>query len=108
MIIFEGNTMIDNNLFQSATITSVNETNIEYKIRPEIDYEKFKILLNTVANISKDEQEKQHAIHAADLCDRDKRSLKSYIIDNISSFVSGTFATVAGGMVLEIIQNLIK
>lgn len=108
MIIFDGNNISGGNFFEKATITSEDETKLEYKIYPEIDYEKLKILLYTVANISNNNQEKQYAIHAANLCDKDKHSLKSYIIDNISSFVSGTFATVAGGMLLEMIQGLIK
>jgi len=108
VIKFEDNTMINNKLFENATIINENETITEYKIYPEIDYEQFKILLHTVANLSNNNQEKQHAIHAAELCDKDKHSLKSYIVENISSFVSGTFATVAGGMLLEMIQGLIK
>lgn len=36
------------------------------------------------------------------------QDLKSFIIDNISTFTTGTFATVAGGMLLNIIQKLLK
>lgn len=108
MIKFEGNNISGGDFFENATIISKGEISNEYTINSKTDYDELKRLLLIVANSSKNSEEIEHASYAAELCGRDKKSLKSYIIENISSFVTGSFATVAGGMLLAMIQNLIK
>ena len=101
MIIFEGNSITNSNILDGATVISNDKISA-------IDYDELKSLLNVVVSKSINEEEKQHAVHAVELCGKkDKNLLKSYIMENISSFVTGTFATVAGGLLQNMIQNLI-
>lgn len=108
MISFKENNISGGNFFEKSNFTTGHETNTIIDVSSEIDYDQLaKLLCEVFANTS-NTQEKECASQAATLCNNDRKSLKNYIIDNINTFVTGTFATAAGGILLEIIKNLLK
>lgn len=65
--------------------------------------------LDELINTSNNLKEKECAQQAKKLYNRkDIKSLKNFIIENITTFTTGTFATVAGGLLLNAIQNILK
>lgn len=68
----------------------------------------FIIGLNEVIKHTSSETERRCATKAKELYTSDKKALKNFIIDNLSTFTTGTFATVLGGLLLEIIKNILK
>lgn len=73
-----------------------------------VDLKKFSELLDTVLTESDVRLERELAVKAKHFADRkEKGKLKELIKTNWSSFVSGTFATLAGGALLEMIKALL-
>ena len=108
MISFKENNISGGNFFEKSTFSTGHETNNTIEINSEIDYDQLtKRLCEVFANTS-NTQEKECASQAANLCNNDRKSLKNYIIDNISTFVTGSFAATAGGLLLELIKNLLR
>ncbi len=64
--------------------------------------------LDEVLKHAKDKTEQECARKAKELYVSDKKSLKDFIIDNLSTFTTGTFATVSGGLLLAAIKNILK
>ncbi len=65
--------------------------------------------LDELLKISDSSVEKECAKQAKILyLNNDKKTLKDFIIENIATFTTGTFATVAGGLLLNAIQNILK
>ena len=108
MISFKENNISGGNFFEKSNFTTGHETNTTIEVNSEIDYDQLAKLLCEVFSNTSNNQEKECASQAANLCNKDRKSLKNYIIDNINTFVTGTFATTAGGLLLEIIKNLLK
>lgn len=64
--------------------------------------------LDEVIVYSDSKHERECALNAKKLYESNKRSeLKKYLMKNISTFTSGTFATVAGGLLIELIKMII-
>lgn len=84
---------------------SGNETNYAYIG----NYENFTKYLDEVTINSNNAKERECAIKAKTLYNNNKRKeLKKLIIENIGTFTAGTFATTAGGLLLNIIQDILK
>lgn len=64
--------------------------------------------LDKVIKYSDDKKEQECAMRAKELYAKDKKSLKDFIIDNLATFTTGTFASVSGGLLLSIIKNILK
>lgn len=65
--------------------------------------------LDKVAINSDSRKERKYAIKARKIYNQNgMTSLKKFIIDNLNSFTTGTFATVAGGLLYDIIQGFLK
>ena len=74
-----------------------------------IDYNYFTNYLEEIIKNSDDIKERKCAEKAKNLYNEHKhKELKSFIIQNITTFSTGTFATVAGGLLLNIIQNILN
>lgn len=90
----------DNNQYVNG-----NETNYTYIG----NYENFTKYLDEVTINSDDAKERECAVKAKALYNNNRRKeLKKLIIENISTFTAGTFATTAGGLLLNIIQDILK
>ncbi|MCM1525026.1 MAG: hypothetical protein NC120_11265 [Ruminococcus sp.] len=73
----------------------------------EIDYEKFSKLLNDVIINSNDRTERTYALEAKEYADEEEHNkLRQLISNNFAAFTSGTFATLAGGVLLEMVKKL--
>lgn len=82
-----------------------NQTNYNYIG----SYESFTKYLDEVTINSNDAKERECAVKAKALYNSNKiKELKKLIIENISTFTTGTFATTAGGLLLNIIQDMLK
>ena len=65
--------------------------------------------LNELLKTSDSSIEKECAEQAKILyLNNDKKTLKDFIIENITTFTTGTFSTIAGGLLLNVIQNILK
>ncbi len=65
--------------------------------------------LDEVIRKSKNNKEREYAVHAKQFCiEKNQKGLRNYIIDHIIDFTSGTFQTIAGGLLLSAIQEIIK
>ena len=97
------NKCIINNGTAGDLILNANEGNSE-----SVDLKKFSELLDTVLTESDVRHERELAVKAKHFADRkEKGKLRELIASNLSSFVSGTFATLAGGALLEMIKALL-
>lgn len=97
------NKCIINNGYAKDLIMNTNEGNSE-----GVDLKKFSELLDTVLTESDVRLERELAVKAKHFADRkEKGKLRELIAANLSSFVSGTFATLAGGALLEMIKALL-
>ncbi len=115
--VFEGSVIGDNNSKDNTYTNSFNKgNNNEYvggnKSITVLNDENFKHLpdyLESVMIYSDSLEERKCASEAKKLfISNNHQDLKSFIIENISTFTTGTFATVAGGMLLSIIQKILK
>lgn len=95
---FTNNTIYDG-IMNGATVTDNHQKDINAS---------FVDCLDEVIRSSSKEEEKNCAIKAKELYVNDRKSLKSYIIDNLSTFTTGTFATVSGGLLLSVIKGILK
>lgn len=74
-----------------------------------LDYNHFTNYLEEIIKNSDNIKERKCAEKAKNLYNTNKhKELKSFIIQNITTFSTGTFATVAGGLLLNIIQNILN
>lgn len=64
--------------------------------------------LDEVINNTNKKTERDCAKKAKELYANDRKSLRDFIIDNLSTFTTGTFATVSGGLLLSTIQEILK
>lgn len=97
------NKCIINNGYAGDLILNANEGNSE-----GVDLKKFSELLDMVLTESDVRLERELAVKAKHFADRkEKGKLRELIAANLSSFVSGTFATLAGGALLEMIKALL-
>ena len=97
------NKCIINNVYAGDLILNANEGNSE-----GVDLKKFSELLDMVLTESDVRLERELAVKAKHFADRkEKGKLRELIAANLSSFVSGTFATLAGGALLEMIKALL-
>ncbi len=65
-------------------------------------------MLENVLTGSDVRHERELAADAKRFADKkEKENLKKFILENLSSFTSGTFATLAGGALLEMIKALL-
>ncbi|MCH5193361.1 MAG: hypothetical protein J1F11_05315 [Oscillospiraceae bacterium] len=77
-------------------------------LNDDFDFDELSELLEAVSIESDIMQERKYAAEAKKYADKhDQKSLKKFISENKSAFTSGTFATVAGGVLLELIKNLV-
>lgn len=75
--------------------------------REDFDYTKFSKLLNEMLVESDNKDERKCAVIAKQYADgKEKNMLKQLIESNIGTFTSGTFATLAGGALLEMVKKL--
>ena len=80
-------------------IFNVNDNSID------IDYEKIAKLLDDVRKKSNDKNEIMCAAVAKQYVDDgNEKGLRKYIKANLSTFTTGTFATLAGGVLLELLR----
>lgn len=94
---------IINNGYAEVMNMNTGEGNSE-----SVDLKKFSELLDTVLTESDVRLERELAVKAKHFADRkEKGKLRELIAANLSSFVSGTFATLAGGALLEMIKILL-
>lgn len=97
------NKCIINNGYAKDLIMNTNEGNSE-----SVDLKELSELLEMVLTVSDVRTERELAVKAKHFADRkEKGKLKKLIAENLSSFASGTFATLAGGTLLEIIKALL-
>ena len=97
------NKCIINNGYAKVLNMNTGEGNSE-----SVDLKKFSELLDTVLTESDVRLERELAVKAKHFADRkEKGKLKELIKTNWSSFVSGTFATLAGGALLEMFKILL-
>lgn len=91
-----GNAIIgdNNNITQNNKSISKDNTFIE--------------CLDNIIKYSNDKKEQECAKKAKELYMEDKKSLRNFIIDNIVTFTTGTFATVSGGLLLSVIKGILK
>ena len=88
-----------NNIVGSKDVVNSNDS---------FDFEELSELLEAVSIESDSKQERKYAAEAKKYSDKhDKKSLKQFISERESAFTSGTFATVAGGVLLELIKKLV-
>lgn len=115
--VFEGAVIGDNNSKDNTYTNSFNKgNNNEYvggnKNITVLNDENFKNLPDYLENVminSESLKERECASKAKKLViSNNHQGLKTFIIDNISTFTTGTFATVAGGMLLNIVQQILK
>lgn len=115
--IFENAVIGDNNSKDNTYTNSFNRgNNNEYvggnkniTAWNDEDFKNLSDYLESVMIISESLKERECASKAKKLVtSSNHQDLKSFIIDNISTFTTGTFATVAGGMLLNIIQQILK
>ena len=72
------------------------------------DFDSFSKLLGKVLIESDNRQEREYAAEAKEIAkDHDKKSIKEFIKARESAFTSGTFATVAGGVLLALIDKVL-
>ncbi len=95
-----GNIVVgENNIVDSNGVTYSNN---------DFDFDELSKTLEKVLIESDIRQERKYAAEAKKYADKhDQKSLKKFISDNKIAFTSGTFATVAGGVLLELIKNLV-
>lgn len=73
------------------------------------DYSKLSALLTRVILDSNDKTERYYAQDAKDFIEKDdKAGLKNFIKKNWSTFVSGTFSSIAGGALTKLFESLIS
>lgn len=97
------NKCIINNGYAKDLIMNTNEGNSE-----SVDLKELSELLEMVLTESNVRTERELAVKAKHFADRkEKGKLKELIKANWSSFVSGTFATLAGGALLEMLKILL-
>lgn len=94
---FKGNT-IYGSVLDKATM-------IENQKNQEKDFTEY---LDDVMNYTNNKTEYECAKKAKEFYVSDRKSLKSFIVDNITTFTTGTFATVAGGLLLSAIQKILN
>lgn len=72
------------------------------------DFDELSNLLERVLIESDNRQEREYAAKAKEIAkDHDKKSIKEFIKARESAFTSGTFATVAGGVLLALIDKVL-
>ena len=72
------------------------------------DFDELSNLLERVLIESDNRQEREYAAEAKEIAkDHDKKSIKEFIKARESAFTSGTFATVAGGVLLALIDKVL-
>lgn len=97
---------INGNVFDKAIIGDNNCSISNSKVYtiPKI----FPDYLDEVINNSRNKKEYYCATKAKQLyTSKNQEGLRIFIQDNITTFLNGTFATVAGGLLLEIIQRIV-
>lgn len=73
------------------------------------NYNHFTDYLEEIIINSNNKKERECASKAKNLYTSNKhKDLKTFIIENITTFSTGTFATVAGGLLLNIIQKILN
>lgn len=85
-------------------------TNINYgDTYHSYDYKILEQHFDTVNKSSNDPDECKLALEAKKLCSKhDQKGLRALVKAHIPDFTSGTFATVAGGLLLEMIKHLVQ
>ena len=97
------NKCIINNGYAKVLSMNTNEGNSE-----SVDLKELSKLFEMVLTESDIRTERELAVKAKHFADRkEKGKLKELIAANLSSFASGTFATLAGGALLEMLKNLL-
>lgn len=78
-------------------------------LNDNFDFDEFYKFLESVLIESDSKHERECAAKAKELAkNHDKIKLKQLISENKSAFTSGTFATLAGGILLEMIKKVLN
>nr|DAO66987.1 MAG TPA: hypothetical protein [Caudoviricetes sp.] len=85
-----------------------NNNTVYTVIQNDLQNDRFIECLEEVIKISNNKEEQRCAKKAKELYVSDKKSFKNFLIDNLASFTTGTFATVSGGLLLSYIKNFLR
>lgn len=101
---------IDGSILESAILGDGNQViNGNDNVVVNHSAGKFIDYMDDVIINSNDKRERQCALKAKKLAEENNNSgLKRYIMDNINTFTTGVFATTAGGLLLELINWIVK
>lgn len=87
--------------------TGNNNGNIDFR-KNDFNFKELSEMFEKVIKWSDVKLECELAADAKHFADKkEKENLKKFIVENLSSFTSGTFATLAGGALLEMIKALL-
>lgn len=76
--------------------------------KDDFDFIMFSELLDRILVESDNKTERKYAVMAKHYADgKEKNKLKQLIKSNLVTFTSGTFATLAGGVLLEMVKMLL-
>lgn len=97
------NGCVFNNGYAEKIEMNINGSNSEC-----VDLKKLSELLEVVLIESDMSSERKLALKAKNLADeKEKGKLKAFIEENWSAFTSGTFATLVGGVLVEMFKKLV-
>lgn len=92
----------DNNQVINGDNNTENYMNVDL-------YRTLQEYLDEVLIKSPNETERKCAVEAKKLCKNAKSDkMKKFIIDNLQTLMTGTFANVAGGMLCELFKSMIR
>lgn len=92
-----------NNGYAEIMNLNANESNTE-----GVDLEKLSALLEVVLIESDMSSERNLALKAKNFADKnEKGKLKEFVKENLSAFTSGAFATLVGGVLVEMFKKVI-
>lgn len=102
-----------NETYKNCIVNTGNAHDITLNINgnnsnSDFNFEEFSKLLDDMLKKCEDQNERLCALEAQRYADKkDESNLKQYLKDNFPTFSNGTFATLAGGLLLEMVKRLV-